>query len=81
MHKKPYLDKTIIKWGTVFDKKIPRKILKEVEDKAESLTYYHKWKKFDLIMLDNRRFMHARNFFNNSDTRLILNTQTLSANF
>tara|TARA_B100001540_G_scaffold315256_1_gene342067 strand:+ start:5878 stop:6768 length:891 start_codon:yes stop_codon:yes gene_type:complete len=81
LHKKPYIDKTIVKWGTIFNKKIPKKILNEVEKKSESLTYYHKWKKFDLIMLDNRRFMHARNFFNSNDYRQILNTQTLSANF
>lgn len=81
LHKKPYIDKTIVKWGTIFNKKIPKKILKEVEEKAESITYYHKWKKNDLIMIDNQRFMHARNFFNKNDQREILNTQTLKTNF
>ena len=75
------IDKTIVKWGTVFNKKIPKSILKEVEKKAENLTYYHQWKRFDLIMLDNRRFMHARNFFSKKDRRQILNTQTLESNF
>ena len=81
LHQKPYIDKTIVKWGTVFNKKIPKSILKEVEKKAENLTYYHQWKRFDLIMLDNRRFMHARNFFSKKDRRQILNTQTLESNF
>ena len=31
-------------------------------------------------MVDNRRFMHARNFFKKDDPRIILNTQTLSSN-
>ena len=81
LHKKPYIDKSIDKWGTIFDKNIPKKILKEVEVKSEILTYYHKWKKFDLLMIDNKRFMHARNFFNKNDKRKILNTQTLESNF
>jgi|TARA_B110000037_G_scaffold188638_1_gene220252 alpha-ketoglutarate-dependent taurine dioxygenase len=81
LHKKPYIDKSINKWGTIFDKNIPKKILKEIEEKSEILTYYHKWKKFDLLMIDNKRFMHARNFFNKNDKRKILNTQTLESNF
>ena len=81
LHKEPYIDKTIEKWGTIFDKKIPKKIINEVEKKAELLTYYHKWKKNDLLMIDNMRFMHARNFFNNSEKRVILNSQTLKSKF
>ena len=81
LHEKPYIDKTIQKWGTIFDKKIPKKIIEEVKKVSDKFTYFHKWEKDDLIMLDNRRFMHSRNHFNKNDSRVILNTQTLKSNF
>ena len=56
-------------------------IIEEVKKVSDKLTYFHKWEKDDLIMLDNRRFMHSRNHFNKNDSRVILNTQTLKSNF
>ena len=81
LHKAPYIDKTIVDWGTINGKKIPQKILNEVEEKSDKITYFHQWKEKDLLMLDNRRFMHGRNFFNKKDKRAIFNTQTLKATF
>lgn len=80
LHRKPYIDKSIEEWGTLNGKKIPKLILEEIDEKSEQLTYYHKWKKKDLIMLDNKRFMHARNKFSSNENRKIFNTQTLKSN-
>ena len=44
------------------------------------ITYFHKWKKNDFIMLDNRRFMHGRNKILKSDNKKIFNIQTLQSN-
>lgn len=73
-------DPTIIKWGFVGIKKFPTEIKKEVKKKSEKITYFHKWKKNDFIMLDNRRFMHGRNKILKSDNKKIFNIQTLRSN-
>ena len=73
-------DPTIIKWGFVGIKKFPSEIKKEVKKKSEKITYFHKWKKNDFIMLDNRRFMHGRNRILKSDNKKIFNIQTLESN-
>lgn len=80
LHQKPYIDKSIEKWGLQNGKKIPKKYINEIKKNSDNLTYFHKWKKNDILMVDNRRFMHARNFFKKDDPRIILNTQTLSSN-
>tara|TARA_A100001234_G_scaffold213785_1_gene216746 strand:- start:334 stop:1227 length:894 start_codon:yes stop_codon:yes gene_type:complete len=80
LHRKPYIDKSIEKWGTLNGKRVPKKILEEIDEKGEKLTYYHKWMKNDLLMIDNKRFMHARNKFAFNEKRKIFNTQTLKSN-
>lgn len=52
-----------------------------VENKSANLTFYHKWKINDIIMLDNKRFLHGRNSFSKKEKRKIINIQTLKANF
>lgn len=74
-------DPTIVNWGTINNKKIPENIIKEVEEKSKIITYDLKWKKNDLVMIDNRRFMHGRRSFNNETSRDIVNIQTATANF
>ena len=49
--------------GAQFNKTIPDEIIKEVEEKSKLITYDLKWKKGDLLMIDNKRFMHGRRSF------------------
>ena len=68
--------------GTVKNnQKIPDKFIKEIINKSEDLTYEYYWEKNDLMMIDNRRFMHARRSFNKNDPRDIINIQTARASF
>ena len=70
-----------IKYMKLFGgKKIPKQIINEIRLKSEKILYYHKWKKKDLIMLDNKKFMHGRNKVLPNDDRIILNIQTLETN-
>lgn len=73
-------DPTIKYMKLLGGKKIPSKILDEIRLKSEEILYYHKWKKKDLIMLDNKKFMHGRNKVVKNDNRKILNIQTLVSN-
>ena len=61
--------------------KIPDEFIKEIINKSEDLTYEHYWEKYDLMMIDNRRFMHARRSYNKNDPRDIINIQTARASF
>ena len=74
-------DPTISKWGTIHNKNIPQEIIKEVEEKSQIITYDLQWKKGDLVMIDNKRFMHGRRSFKSRDKRDIVNIQTATANF
>ena len=74
-------DETIKKWGTINNKKIPSKVIKYIEKQADKLKVFYKWKKNEIIMLDNRRFLHGRNFFSKNEKRKIINIQTLKTNF
>lgn len=74
-------DPTIKKWGTLGLKKIPRNILEDVKNVSNKITFELNWKKNDLVMLDNKRFMHGRRKFNFKEKRDILNIQTSKANF
>jgi alpha-ketoglutarate-dependent taurine dioxygenase len=74
-------DETIKTWGLLNNKKISSSIIKYIENEARKITVYHKWKKNDIMMLDNRRFMHGRNEFNKNEKRKIINIQTLTAKF
>lgn len=72
-------DETIISVRLSNGKKIPNKIIQKIKIKAKKITYYHKWDKGDLIMIDNKKIMHGRNFFLKNEKREILNLQTLHA--
>ena len=74
-------DPTIKKWGIIGQKKIPKKILDDVKNVSDKLIFELQWKKYDLVMLDNKRFMHGRRKFNFKEKRDILNIQTSKANF
>ncbi len=39
---------------------IPDEIYSEIRIKAEKITYDHVWRESDLLMVDNKRFMHGR---------------------
>ena len=61
--------------------KIPEDIITEVKEISKDLIYDLDWKASDLIMLDNRRFMHGRRAYDKNQKREIINIQTLKANF
>jgi alpha-ketoglutarate-dependent taurine dioxygenase len=49
---------------------------------AEATTFDHEWQAQDLVMVDNRRFMHGRRAFDATrDARDIMQIQTSSASF
>ena len=73
-------DDTIINLSQLNGKKLPATLVRIIEKKAKEITYFHKWEKHDLIMLDNKRIMHGRNFFLKNEKREILNLQTLKTN-
>jgi len=73
-------DPTIISMQMINNRKIPIKIINEIENKSNQITYYHKWKKNDVLMIDNRRLMHGRNKIIKNEIRKILNIQTLISN-
>lgn len=63
------------------NKKIPKKIMDEIYDKAENLTFNVKWNKGDMIMINNKRFIHGRSKIKKNSNRDIINAQTLNCNF
>ena len=73
-------DPTIMSMKLANNKKIPKKIINEIKKKSDSITYYHQWKKRDVLMIDNKRYMHGRNKIVKKDLREILNIQTLISN-
>jgi hypothetical protein len=60
---------------------IPKKITSEIRNVTSKLTYDHKWSSNDLLMIDNKRFLHGRRAISRDDKRDIINVQTLQANF
>ena len=66
---------------TASRKKIPLKIMNEIKEKSELLTYNHCWKTRDLVMVDNVRFMHGRRSFKKGIKRDIVIIQTERASF
>ena len=62
-------------------KKIPQSILNEIKKEAEELTYEIKWSKNDLVMVDNKRFMHGRRAYTKNIPRDIVVIQTSKASF
>ena len=62
-------------------KKVSTKILNEIRNKSEKLTYDHMWENNDLLMIDNKRFMHGRRAYNKRIKRDIVIVQTKRASF
>ena len=54
---------------------------RETAEKAYSFTYKHSWEKNDLLMLDNKRFLHGRKSLTEGDTRDIVIFQSKNASF
>ena len=75
------MDPTIKSIGILSGTKIPKSILNEVTLVSQNITYMHTWKKNDLIMINNHRFMHGRTKIVKNDERKILNLQTLKSKF
>ncbi len=71
----------ILKRSLKNGKKIPKKILSEIKNKSEFLTYKHSWNKYDMFMIDNNRFLHGREEISKNDVRDIVIIQTLKAKF
>ena len=62
-------------------KNIPINYLNEIRKKSEELTYDHNWEKTDILMIDNKRFLHGRRSFAKGINRDIVIVQTERANF
>ena len=60
---------------------IPKDIIEEITTKSNILTQKYKWEENDLVMLDNKRFLHGRESFNRGDLREIVQVQTARASF
>ena len=71
----------IISRALLNNKKIPAAIINEIKTKSDNFTYDYNWKKNDLIMINNKRFMHGRRGYDKNDPRDIVNIQTGKANF
>ena len=62
------------------EKPIPKKYFEEIKNASEKITYAHTWKRNQIFMIDNHRFMHGRNKIFKKSQRDIINSQTLVAN-
>jgi len=62
-------------------KKVPTKYINEVKIKSDQTTYDHIWQKKDLLMIDNKRFMHGRRAYKKGINRDIVIVQTQRASF
>ena len=60
---------------------IPNEYIKIIKEKSLEIVYEHHWKKFDALMIDNKRFMHGRKEFPKKSDRDILTIQTESSSF
>ncbi len=60
---------------------IPKKILEEIKQKADDLTYEHSWEKGDFLMVDNLRFLHGRRAYDKDDPRELFLIQSERASF
>ena len=63
------------------DEKIPDEIISEIKAISNSLTFDYNWQKNDLVMINNKRFMHGRRSYEKEDPRDIVNIQTRKARF
>ncbi len=72
----------IIKRSFLNNKKLRKKEIAEISNLAYSLTKEIIWKKYDLVMIDNLRFMHGRRKINSdNNSRDIVTIQTMKSNF
>ena len=71
-HNEPQIKRILMASG----EKIPKEYIDKIRKKASNILYEHKWKKNDILMINNRRFMHGRNEYNKNDPRDILTVQT-----
>ena len=62
-------------------KEVPTTYLNEIKNKSDALTYELQWKENDLLMIDNKRFMHGRKAFAKGIERDIVIVQTERASF
>ena len=68
--------------GTLSDgSEIPDYIYNEIKDLSDQFTFEHVWQKNDLIMVDNKRFMHGRRLIVEDDPRDIVIVQSQRASF
>jgi alpha-ketoglutarate-dependent taurine dioxygenase len=51
---------------------IPQEVCDEIQHLSQELSYKHRWKKHDTLVLDNTRFMHGRNRIATARGRKIL---------
>jgi len=63
------------------NKKIPLKIFREIRSLTDKLSFELQWKKNQVLMIDNRRFIHGRTKIKSASKREIMNVQTLRSNF
>lgn len=62
-------------------KYLPKSISKELSKIIKKNIYKINWKNGDLIMLDNKRFMHGRESFKKNSIREVINIQSKYATF
>ena len=55
--------------------------MSEIKKVTNESTIDINWKNEDLIMIDNKRFMHGRRKINKEEKRDIINIQPLKSNF
>ena len=60
---------------------IPIDIYKEINEIADKYTHPFEWQEGDLMMIDNKRYLHGREGFKEGDVRDILSIQTQKASF
>ena len=75
-HEPQLLDRTISN-----NRQIPKDIYKQIKEKASCITYAHKWENRDLLMIDNKRFLHGRKQLSPVEGRDIVILQTKTTNF
>jgi len=66
---------------TISGEKVPEKFIDEIKQKSSELTFEQYWQDHDLIMIDNKRFMHGRRAFDKKINREIVIIQTAKASF
>ena len=62
-------------------KKLSSQIKSEINKLKKKFTYFHSWNKNDLLMIDNKRFMHGREKVYKYSLRDIVNVQALKTKF